>query len=647
MVRNQTRDQVLEGGIRKIDRLMKQDKVFEALAFAVELQDDYPSNYRLHLKLAEVAIEAGDTYIVASEYEVLIQMSDNPLALIDKAIPYFLDNGMFATALVYLNHPLCTSPSYIKLSNDVSSMLEQQPMLAKVDLPDYTALAESELIRSALDFAELIIALNFSKDAIKNFPKSVTVRCAHARVLLHNGLMDEAIREYNEALKIAPDALLPLASLVRAHIFNGDMETARAVAERIREHYLDKDIGTCLQTLGLCADYPAVLDAYAKASIGDIPGIVTATVHHIVAVAYQRIGDRVAAEKFWRKAIKASPDVPYAGECLADHNRPPDMRNGSWVSGSAVEMPRIITQTLVELLDDDSDIDQTMPQLLAAQPWMKRCIGWMMTEGDEQMVRIGFGTALSIPIEEAKGALVQFAFGKHGCDELRIGAYTYLVKMNQIPPGAHSLWVKGKLVPKADFNDLFVVDDYDDFDIADAALPDPLMEQIEDLIDARDFNAARVLIHDLIEAESDNFQARMLLSQVELLTGNVEAAQQTLLDLYADYPNEPTVATSVVHMYAATGKLREARTVLNQVEQKLLNGCDEEEYAAFCEVSVLLNIEEGHVDATKFWLNELEAVDPNSSFLAEIHKKFEQLKRSKANKVNLTNSRPKMKPKRR
>ncbi len=622
MVRKPIRDEALESGLRKIDRLLKQDKALDALDAAIQLQDDYPQDYRVHLKVADAGMAVGDSYIVACEYETLVQMSDNPLPLIDKAVPYFLDNGMFATALVYLSHPLCISPSYLALSREVRALLEHQPMLAKEDLQDFEALAESELVREALNSAELSVALSFSQDAVKEYPNCVTVRCAHGRTLLQNGLMAEAIEQYEAALKISPDALLPLASLVRAHIFNGNTEAAHAVAQRIRANYLDIDLATCLQTLGLCGDFSAVLDVYAKAKIDHLSDIARATIYHIVAVAHQRTGKRADAEKFWRKSTEASPDMPFAADCLADQNRPAEFRNGAWVSGSVVEMPRAVTETLMDLLDDDSDCEDPMPQLLEEQSWLKRCFPWMLMEGDEQMVRIGLGTALSLPPVEVKDALLQFAAGLHGGDELRIEAYRFLVKTEQIATGPHPIWVNGELVSSADFSDVFDEEDDDEIETAE----DILLQQASEQIDSGEFETARVLINEVIEIDGENCQARIMLAQLELVTGNVESGHQLMSALYSDYPDEPGVAISMAHVHVVVGKSREARVVLNRVEEEMLDDCDDETFAAFCEASIMLSLQEGNVEAASNWLEQLEEVDPESSFIEDMRKELAKAK---------------------
>ncbi|MBO8169938.1 MAG: tetratricopeptide repeat protein [Thermoanaerobacteraceae bacterium] len=157
--------------------------------------------------------------------------------------------------------------------------------------------------------------LEIALDNVERDPNNVDYRVALGWVYFQRGQVEEAIREYKNALKLEPENMRAKFNLASAYIENGNLEDARLLMEEyVKKNPLHASgysiLGLIYSELG---EYEKAISNF-KESIRISPG--NTNVYYQLGIAYEKAGDVDKAREYYQKTLEYNPNFKQARKAL-------------------------------------------------------------------------------------------------------------------------------------------------------------------------------------------------------------------------------------------------------------------------------------------------------------------------------------------
>ncbi len=152
-------------------------------------------------------------------------------------------------------------------------------------------------------------------DTVSKNPDSYRARNNLGRVLTDQGKLQEAARQFNEAIRIKPDYAEPRNNLGTLHARAGRFDQAReqfAIAIELNPRYAQafNNLGVALLSQGLAREAALILGQAVRLA----PGYAKA--HANLSIALERLGQSREACRYLLLAVRLDPAVPHAESAL-------------------------------------------------------------------------------------------------------------------------------------------------------------------------------------------------------------------------------------------------------------------------------------------------------------------------------------------
>lgn len=302
------------------------------------------------------------------------------------------------------------------------------------DLPkELPRVASVEKIVHAVQLQRLDEATQRAGAHLKLYPDDVRVRNHLADLWAWRGDTRRALAIANETVCRSPENFFARAIRCRLSYFHGDVETCKADSKLLRS----------LQ--------PRVLNGFTKAAelfafIGDDDGIRwvmeqverrgwltksttdAAFLMAIYGTCLARSGDFKSAEKYWRNAVALDSSTLMAQQNLDDLLKPP---GENWGPAYFALVDFLTPSQINEArewftLDGSKQKDYSARRFLKKHPEVEHLVPAMLDRGDAPCQQFAVNLAIHSSNPHVRAAIVAYARGGRGTDELRMQALGHL-----------------------------------------------------------------------------------------------------------------------------------------------------------------------------------------------------------------------------
>lgn len=436
------------------------------------------------------------------------------------------------------------------------------------------------------------------------------------------GRLDQAIATARRVLEECDaDNFHALANLIRFLCVTGRADQARPFAERLKAVHSER-VDTWVKKaegLSFLGDDAGVLEVFAEAEAAGMlrKPFADPFLYHLAGVAAARLGHEREARRYWRRALKLQPNFSRAADNLADLRKPVGQRHGPWAFNLYEWLSPQTMQDMVNTVEPalrgkttEKKVEQAARRFLTKHPEVIGLIPTLLERGDPGGREFAYRLARIAETPETVDALVNFALGRAGPDELRREVAYFLVDIGRLPRGQLvQMWVEGEQ------HELLLLG-YTISDEPTARLPNRvqrLMEQAMSALYGQQLDEAEHLLQQALEILPDHPSLLQNLAAVYGLRGDQEQVEVLIRRAVEIDPDYVIGRCQMASFAAQKGDLDEAERWLEPIRGR--ESFHTSEFAALCRAHIDLELGRGRPDAARSWLQMWEEVTPDHPHL--------------------------------
>jgi tetratricopeptide (TPR) repeat protein len=452
-------------------------------------------------------------------------------------------------------------------------------------MPDVAAPYNNLSLSYAVE-GNLSEALRIEQQTVERFPNNFHTRCNLAQFLARTGQLSEAEKLVATLHQDLPPELDSWEKLIETVSYVGkDNMIVSIYKQRLKEHIT------------------------AAESFSPM-------IRHLIAVALARTGDRKAAEKLWKTALKDNPNLIIAEDNLEDIKNPAGEQNGPWAFPINQWFPRIWIEQLADLMTNvrsEQAAKRRTEHILRDTLGMETALQMMLERGDPigRELAIQFCSIYPLP------GLVEFVQSANGTDDHRMKASEAAVSHGLLPRGETvKMYQRGKQTDLL-FLNYEIHGEIDRKNFPKAV--QRLYEQSAEAVNKNDFDLALRLAQEALTL-LPNDPAIMYQIALSLIQSGKQNEGAALMRQDAElHPDYLFARCGMANLCVQDGKLEEAKQWLAPLLKRSRFHFSEFQMLAYAQVELLKA--EGNKDAARSWLNMLEQILPNSAPIQQIKRK--------------------------
>lgn len=450
-----------QAGLHEAAQLLRRRRPQEALAVLQQLEQSYPNDEDLLVLLVNTCFELNDLLGYQDYVERLLRLRpDDPDLLLALASVYAA-NMHPSLAVPTFRRFLERYPSHPNAGDARERLAELETMLDTLlpgmglTGPDRLELAAlHDRVGIALNSGDFAQGRRVAQQLLSRLPTFIPAHNNLSLMDFAEGKLQSAVERAHHVLTLEPDNYQALGNLAHYLALMGQEEEARRYLQALLA--IDKDELELhwkqAETLAYLGEDEALLDVYQRAEARGYFKLprVNPILHHLAAVAALRLGHEQQARDLWRQALKLNRNFALASNNLADLEKPVGQRHAPWPFPLQQWLPR---QTLDDALKrwqrarnnrKESANRQVTLDLLKQHPELVTLAGILLDRGDPAGREFALELALLAQTPALLQALLAFALGQRGPDEMRLRAARAASMAGLLPDGPVRTWVQGK-----------------------------------------------------------------------------------------------------------------------------------------------------------------------------------------------------------
>lgn len=616
-------------GLYEADKLMASEKYLEARGALQELDHRFPDNEDVLRGLTTACHGLRDTHGYQHAIERLSKLApDDPEVALGLAGAY-MTNLKPILALRSFRRFLERWPDDERAA-EVGETIATLKRIASERLSalGFTEEEFDELgalhdeTQVLMEYRRYADARRVAEKLIERKPKFAAVRNNLSLTYALEGDLKSAIAVAQETIEMEPDNYHALGNLVRFNVQSGQIEQARAYAERMKPIVDEVMVDIWLKKIealsylgddeGVAAVFNQAQEPAHRDTLKFMPEI-----FHLTAVAEMRLGNEARARELWRRTLEISPGHELAKANLEDLNKPVAERHGPWPFSRGNWIPGRKVDDLVEEIKSASKRGGDKAASAAASlyfdqhPEFKALVPILLDRGDPVGREFAMRLASLAKTPETLAALRDFALGQRGPDQMRFRAAQIAREEELLPEGPVRFWTQGK------WRDVIQTTYEVHFEPLAKHRPEVnklLVEGIERVREGDGAESER-LFKQALELEPDSPVILNNLAAAYSLQGRLDESDRLIRQIHQQHPDYLFGITNLAKIHIHKGELNEAEKLLKPVmSRKRLH---HEELIALVETNIQFYLAKDETDKARAWLNMWEQVDPDHPRLEE------------------------------
>lgn len=620
----------LSRGLAKVQNLIDQDRWVEAAEELQTLARRYPNDPQVFYLQSGVAAELHDRPgLMEAAQRWATLAPDDPEAILNLA-GACMTNVRPVMARRVFRQFLERWPDHLRAADVRKTIAELDERLSEVlSEIGLAGLEQAEELALWHEQAQVALGQNRFSEAI-SLEERILERVPTLASALNNislahfaeGRLDQAIATARRVLdECDADNFHALANLIRFLCVTGRADETRPLAERlktVRSERVDTWIKKA-EGLSYLGDDAGVLEVFAEAEAAGMlrRPFADPFLYHLAGVAAARLGREREARRYWRRALKLQPNFSRATDNLADLRTPIGQRHGPWAFNLYEWLSPQTMQDMVNTVEPalrgkttEKKVEQATRRFLAKHPDVISLIPTLLERSAPHGRQFAYHLARIAETPETVDALVNFALGRAGPDELRHEVAYFLVDIGRLPRGQLvQMWVEGEQ------HELLLLG-YTISGEPTTRLPNRvqrLMEQARSARHDRRLDEAERLLRQALEILPDHPSLLQNLAIVYGLRGQKEQSEALIQRAVEIDPDYVIGRCQMAGFAAERGDLDEAERWLEPIRER--EAFHTSEFAAFCQAHIDLELARGRPDAARSWLQMWEDVTPDHPHL--------------------------------
>ena len=620
----------LSRGLAKVQELIDQDRWVEAAEELETLARRYPNDPQVFYFQSGVAAELHDRPgLMEAAQRWAALAPDNPEAILNLG-GACLTNVRPAMARRVFRQFLERWPDHPRAADVCETLAEldeslpgvlSETGLAGLDQAEELAIWHEEA-QVALEQNRFSEAISLEERILERVPTFASALNNISLAHFAEGRLDQAIVTARRVLdECDADNFHALANLIHFLCVAGRVDEARPFAERlktVRSERVDIWVKKA-EGLSYLGDDAGVLEVFAEAEAAGMlrKPFADPFLYHLAGVAAARLGHKREARRYWRQALKLQPNFSRAADNLADLRKPIGQRHGPWAFTLYEWLSPQTMQDMVNIVEPalrgkttEKKVEQAARRFLAKHPEVIGLIPTLLERGDPRGREFAYHLARIAETPETVDALVNFALGQDGPDELRHEVAHFLADIGRLPRGQSvQMWMEGEQ------RELLLLG-YTISDEPTTRLPNRvqrLMERARSAIYNRQLDEAERLLQQALEILPDHPSLLQNLAVVYGLRGDKEQVEVLIKQAVEIDPDYVIGRCQMASFAAEKGDLDEAEHWLEPIRER--ESFHTSEFAAFCQAHIDLELARGRLDAARSWLQMWEDVTPDHPHL--------------------------------
>ena len=477
-----------------------------------------------------------------------------------------------------------------------------------------------------MEYGQYAEARRVAEKLIERKPKFAAVRNNLSAIYALEGDLKSAIVVAQETLEMEPYNYHALGNLVRFHVQSGQIEQARAYAERLKPIADEVMVDIWLkkiEALSYLGDDESVVAVFNQAQESPHRDVIkyTPEIFHLAAVAEMRLGGEESARELWRQTLEISPGHKLAMANLEDLNKPAAERHAPWPFSRGNWVSR---QKVDDLLDDllkgiksasvrggDKAAASAASAHFDQHPELKALVPILLDRGDPVGREFAMRLASLVKSPETLAALRDFALSQRGPDQMRFRAAQIARGEGLLPEGPVRLWTQGK------WQEIIQTTSDIHFEPLFKHRPDVsklLAKGIERMREGAGVESER-LFKQALELAPDSPDILNNLAAAYSLQGRLDESDRLIRQIHQQHPDYLFGITNLARIHIHKREFDEAAELLKPLMSR--KRMHHDELIAIIEANIQLHIAQDDPEKARMWLNVWEKVDPSHPRLEE------------------------------
>jgi Flp pilus assembly protein TadD len=613
----------LAEGLDSAFQLVEQNHLDEALGILEDLDRRYPDEPEILAQLAHIFIEQEnwEGFLYASEHLAPHAPDDADLQL--GLAGAYLTNGYPASALTTIRAFLQRWPDH----EDVEDALQMQAELEEeigetyslwnVDPADGLALIRDyEAVRILLDQGRVRQAITKAEALLQRKPDSLTLLNTLSMAYWSNGQVEKAIATARQALDSDPQDPIALGNLAQFSLLTGKVDEALGYAQQLKAvaGTGDEQALKWMEVASHLGEDMGILEAFEdleRKRILEDMGPQAAYLYHLAATAWVRQNKIAKGQALWKKALDLLPEFELAQGNLADLDRPVSERNGPyahtfqhWFSPKAGEDLERAMQSVPQ--GNTQALERAMRGWMARHPEFVPLAPYLLRLGDETVREFVLSMVDISRHPELLLAAKEFALGKVGRDELRLGAANLCAQAGVLLNGKQRMWLNGKWTDTL----LMGIDLQPSESVHHASKVDNWLRTALRSAHEGQYKQAEVLLKQALEIEPDAPDLQFNLAAAYQSQGWLEEADALIKLVYERFPDYLFARVNLAQVEIHRGELENARLLLEPLRKRTQMSYNE--FDVFCAAHIELSLAEKDNLSAQAWFGTWESANPEN-----------------------------------
>ncbi|MGH9751708.1 MAG: tetratricopeptide repeat protein [Blastocatellia bacterium] len=467
-----------------------------------------------------------------------------------------------------------------------------------------------------MEYGRYAEARRVAEKLIERKPRFASARNNLSLTYALEGDLKNAIAVARETLEMEPDNYHTLGNLVRFHVQLGQVEQARACAERLKPIINEEMVDVWwkkIEALSYLGDDDGVVAVFNQARESAHRDALkhTPEVFHLTAVAEMRLGNEEGARKLWRQTLEISPGSELAQANLEDLNKPVAERHAPWPFSHENWMPRQQVDDLVEEIKSaskrggDKAASDAAGRYFDQHPELKALVPILLDRGDPVGREFAMRLASLVKTTGTLEALRDFALGQRGPDQMRFHAARIAREEGLMPEGQIRFWAHGK------WQNIIQTTNEIHFEPLFEHGPEVSKLLKKGIERAREGDGAggERFFKQALELEPDSPDILNNLASAYSLQGRLDEGDRIIRQIHQRHPDYLFGITNLARIHIHNGELNEAAELLKPLmSRKRLH---HDELIAIVETNIELHLAKDDPESARVWLNMWEQADPD------------------------------------
>ncbi len=616
-------------GLYEADKLMRSEKYLEARGALEELDREFPDNEDVLRGLTEACHGLRDTHGYQHAIERLGELAPDDRDVALGLAGAYMTNLKPTLALRGFRRFLERWPD----DRRAAQVGETIATLKRVTSERLSALGFSEEefdelgamhdeTQVLMEYGQYAEARRVAEKLIERKPKFAAVRNNLSVTYALEGDLKSAIAVAHGTIEMEPYNYHALGNLVRFHVQSGQVEQARAYAERIKPIAAEVMVDVWLkkiEALSYLGDDEGVVAVFNQAQESSHRDAIkyTPEIFHLAAVAEMRLGGEERARKLWRQTLEISPGHELARANLEDLNKPVAERHAPWPFSRGNWISRQKVDDLIKEIKSASERGGDQAAASAASrhfdqhPELKALTPILLDRGDPVGREFAMRLASLVKTPETLAALRDFALGQRGPDQMRFRAAQIAREEGLLPEGPVRLWTEGK------WREIIQTTNEIHFEPLFEHRPEVsklLVKGIERMREGDGVESER-LFKQALELAPDSPDILNNLAAAYSLQGRLDESDRLIRQIHQQHPDYLFGITNLARIHIHKREFDEAAELLKPLMSR--KRMHHDELIAIIEANINLHMAQDDPEKARMWLNMWEQVDPDHPRLGE------------------------------